>query len=484
MSDFTSWWDQYGELVINGFFLLALGFILGTWYYRRRQQKLWATGKQPRPFRPLTWWMIAIPIAVGIALTTGAIIVLLNVAGEATSATDQAQLTIEAIRTGLAVGIGAGGVAVLLLNSRRQWVNEREHMLQTEIARDTQYDAGEKRVTELYTRAVDQLANESAAVRVGALYSLERLAQVNPEHRQTIVDLICGYLRLRKDVPDIDTGSAYSEQLSDLVDPLWIPGREESEVRATAQEILRAHLGVPRHDLSMGVEREPWLNLRLDLHGAKLENFSLDKGQVGDVDFRDAEFWGMADFGAAHFGGSTHFEGAIFRGEADFGSATFVEHPYFSKTQFCERADFFNAKFGVGASFGHSEFWGSLLLGSIRAASDVEFHESEFLGPVYVQHAQFGNAILFESCVFHHNVLMHDIRAQDGMIRLNWSTFYDYVDFGKDGRLFELHGAKVHKETRVKGITPRGWIRSTEEPGEFATYWPKEAQTNKEPDTA
>ena len=57
-------------------------------------------------------------------------------------------------------------------------------------------DATERRITELYTKAFEQLGNDKGAVRLGGLYALERLAQDNPPHRQTIVNVICAYLRM------------------------------------------------------------------------------------------------------------------------------------------------------------------------------------------------------------------------------------------------------------------------------------------------
>ena len=41
-------------------------------------------------------------------------------------------------------------------------------------------DATEECITELYTRAVDQLGAEDTPVRIGGLHALERLAQNNP----------------------------------------------------------------------------------------------------------------------------------------------------------------------------------------------------------------------------------------------------------------------------------------------------------------
>jgi hypothetical protein len=53
-----------------------------------------------------------------------------------------------------------------------------------------------ERVTDLYTKAADQLGSEKAPVRLAGMYALERLAQSTPEQRQTIVNVLCAYLRM------------------------------------------------------------------------------------------------------------------------------------------------------------------------------------------------------------------------------------------------------------------------------------------------
>jgi hypothetical protein len=53
-----------------------------------------------------------------------------------------------------------------------------------------------QQVTDTYTRAVEQLGHAEAPVRLGALYSLVSLAQDNPRRRQTVVDVLCAYLRM------------------------------------------------------------------------------------------------------------------------------------------------------------------------------------------------------------------------------------------------------------------------------------------------
>ena len=127
-----------------------------------------------RPLKLLPWWAAALggtAVAVSIAATT---LWLLSIARKDPS------LRFEAIKIGLSIGAGTGAAFALILSFRRQWLSERGQAHIEGVARGTAYDAEQRRITELYGRAVEQLGHERAAVRLGGLYSLERLAQDEP----------------------------------------------------------------------------------------------------------------------------------------------------------------------------------------------------------------------------------------------------------------------------------------------------------------
>jgi hypothetical protein len=105
------------------------------------------------------------------------------------SGSDRAQVRVEVVRTGLAAGAGVGAAVGLMLAFRRQ-----RHLEVATALSD--HDAAEQRITALYTTAAAQLGSDKAPVRLTALYTLERLANDNPGHRQTIVNIICAYLRM------------------------------------------------------------------------------------------------------------------------------------------------------------------------------------------------------------------------------------------------------------------------------------------------
>ena len=110
--------------------------------------------------------------AVGAVVITAFVVTmwLLAIAGHAKPGTDQANARLDAVRTGLAAGAGAGAAVGLMLAFRRQ-----HHQ---EIATDlTDRDATERRITEPCTRAVEQLGSDKAPVWLGGLYALGRLAR-------------------------------------------------------------------------------------------------------------------------------------------------------------------------------------------------------------------------------------------------------------------------------------------------------------------
>jgi hypothetical protein len=131
--------------------------------------------------RLMPWWWAVLAVASSLILGSLSWWVVWSIAKH-----NQA-LQVEAIKVGLTVVAGVGGVSALLLAFRRQLHGEH-------VAQDTSYDASQQRITELYSKAVEQLGHEKAPVRLGGLYALERLAQDNMEQRQTIVDVVCAYL--------------------------------------------------------------------------------------------------------------------------------------------------------------------------------------------------------------------------------------------------------------------------------------------------
>ena len=292
--------------------------------FARRPQE----GSRPA-WRPIPAWQWTLVAAAAVVIVAVVVIIwLLSIAAYAKPGTDQANAKLDAVRTGLAAGAGAGAAVGLMLAFRRQHHQEIATVL-------TDLDATERRITELYTKAVEQLGSDKAPVRLGGLYALERLAQDNPAQRQTIVNVICAYLRMpfaaeaSGNLPD----AIYAEAANDA----W---QQERQVRLTAQRILADHL---RIDWFQGqpapgpVGPEFWPDIRLDLTGATLIDLNFYRVVAADATFTGTTFVGTAQFYDATFGNCS-FRAAKFTQEAAFSRASFGGHADFSKATFGGKA--------------------------------------------------------------------------------------------------------------------------------------------------
>ncbi|WP_146017464.1 pentapeptide repeat-containing protein [Verrucosispora sp. ts21] len=278
----------------------------------------------------------------------------------------EAQLRVDVIRNILAVGAGTGGLIALFLALRRQYVKERvdhadqEHKNRT--AEDAKHDASEKRVTELYVKAAEQLGSEKAPVRMAALYALERLGQGNPEHRQTVMNLICAYLRMPiGDPSNIQRLVAGEPTLIDYTQDSDTV--EELEVRKAAQDLIGDHLwGMFLSDGRVAHDNSYWGSLDLNLRGAVLINWKLSSCKVGSLNIEGACFIGDADFADSMFTGGVAATGAVFLGSLDFSNvkddglinfrqARFMEAANFSRTPFSRLGIFMQAMFDGHAVF-------------------------------------------------------------------------------------------------------------------------------------
>jgi hypothetical protein len=318
----------------------------------------------------LSWWVVAAAAAVVAAVAWGATAALLR---EADQAKDPAAARVEAIKTGLTIGAGTGGVFALLLAVRRQWHQELSSAA-------TELDAAQKRVTELYTKAADQLGADKAPVRLAGLYALERLAQDNPAQRQTIVNVLCAYLRMPYQPP----GDPPADSADEPDRTRYRERIQEREVRLTAQRLLADHLrpGDSRNPVATFWRDPEQHPMDLDLTGAVLINFSLTECRLRTATFNRAQFIGDAQFGGAAFTGDAAFNGAEFAGHAGFIAAECAGHAEFHAAKFASTAAFNTAQFASSAAFREARFADAALFTHAVFASTASFDRAAFAGLV------------------------------------------------------------------------------------------------------
>ena len=303
--------------------------------FRKPRQPPDGVRPQWRPIPAWTWMLIAVAAVVltAFGITTW----LLTIASHASAGTDLTADRLDAVRTGLAAGGGAGAAVGLMLAFRRQHHQEIATLL-------TDQDATQRRITELYTKAVEQLGSDKAPVRLGGLYALERLAQDYLSQRQTIVNVICAYLRMpflatsdstATTAREADPATARAETEIASAPPDNIR-QQEIQVRLTAQRILSDHLrqeGTSQSPTEIALSRL-WHDIRLDLTGATLIDFNLADCFIGDARFAEATFSRTPRFDGATFSGTARFTGATFHSGARFAGATFNGSARFTESTF------------------------------------------------------------------------------------------------------------------------------------------------------
>jgi uncharacterized protein YjbI with pentapeptide repeats len=381
------------------------------------------------------WWAAALILVVGV----GVAVWLLLAYGRGDT---QQRNQLEAIKTAGTIVIGTGGAAALLLAARRQRTAEialkqkdRDQAHQERVAAATEMDAVERRITELYTKAADQLGSDKAPVRLAGLYALERLAQDNPGQRQPIVNVMCAYLRMPYQPPrtgqhrrigvrrPLHTNNTRRRTAS-LVTPVGAEAAvQEREVRLAAQRLLADHLR-PGPVLEQPVVTF-WAGIDLDLTGATLIDLNFTGCAPHTATFTTAEFTGTARFDWAQFTGDARFGGAWFTGAAGFSSARFAGAAEFGRARFADTVDlefsrvqftgdgriqfthrvtagvnFGGAEFTAGAGFVDAQFTGQAEFSSARFAGDAEFSRAQFTAGAEFSQAQFTAGAWFGQAKF------------------------------------------------------------------------------------
>lgn len=361
-------------LVVASLAVLVTGLVV----HRRTDERPVASAAATppdRPLRPLPSWTIIAGAALVVVVTSIAVGWLQSGVPDGGDPIERARLRVEAIRTGLSVGAGLGAALALLLALRRQQLAERTQQA-------TEYDAGEKRVTELYLKAADQLGSDRAPVRLAGLYALERLAQDNPVHRQSIVEVICAYLRMP--YPVDPAPASVPSQPVDLPDEnspttgadVGGGDREERQVRITAQRVLARHL---RPTNSNGRPNPVfWGPVDLDLTEATLIDLDFNACRLRRARFDGATFTGLTRFNQALFVGDAGFEKVTFLGDVWFDDASFTGDAWFQRASFAGVARFEGASFSSFALFVRASFGGLGRFGGVKFDSFVLFGGASF----------------------------------------------------------------------------------------------------------
>ncbi|ANN14495.1 hypothetical protein SD37_01695 [Amycolatopsis orientalis] len=246
--------------------------------------------------------------------------------------TDRATSRGDALKTGALAGGAIAALYGLWLNDRRRRTEEDRH----EIERSRISD-------ERFAKSIELLGNEADQVRVGAMHSLAGLARTRPEYRQTVLDVLCAYLRRPFDHPKFSPDE-------DWKDPERKAGAErERLVRRAAERLIRdilPHSGTTGPTLSLNLS-DARLD-KLELLGRRVGWFGADRSEVlthldltdaelaGKFSLRNVTIHGRFDVTRAEFKRKVLLENLVVETPVNLDVATFAEPPSLEGAKFAD----------------------------------------------------------------------------------------------------------------------------------------------------
>jgi len=321
--------------------------------------------------------------------------------------------SISTLRQSILAATG-GVLAILTLGeNRRKNIQEKEKNDQDH----TRQVHAERRAR--YAKAIEQLADAKAPVRLGGVYTLIKLVDEwladektlpNEEERreegQVIINSLCAYIRSPFDL------ASKTEELSEHKVPENYEGgnqqfikdqarfREEKELRLTILEAVRNRLNKGTRVHKNGTQKllpGQWSGFDYDFSNTVFfYPVGFNNSYFGaSSNFSGAEFTGNVDFSKAKFTGNADFSKAKFTGNADFSKAEFTDAHFF-EAEFTD-AHFFEAKFTGYAHFFEAEFTGNADFSKAEFTGYANFFEAKFTGNANFFEAEFTDADFFEA---------------------------------------------------------------------------------------
>jgi len=253
--------------------------------------------------------MLLASVLAAVVVTAATVVVLLLVEPKLSKA--------EAVKTGGLAGGAVVALYALWLNDRRRRTEEARHELESDKVAD-----------ERFARSVEMLGHEAEQVRVGAMHALSNLTYSSPRYKQTVLDVLCAYLRRPFTHPGFKEYSG---------DPDKLPRESDSEDLATAdreREVRRTAQRLITDMLPFGDDPDQ-KRYHLDVTGASLEYFRLSGRRIGRLTARRANFYGITMINevdaskpfllsGARFHGRAFAAGSVFTGGLSLQDVTFA----------------------------------------------------------------------------------------------------------------------------------------------------------------
>ena len=354
------------------------------------------------------------------------------------------------------LGITGGVIAIFGYYKTHQKSELEREQLDTQKKKDQQdYDRqvhAERRSR--YTKAVEQLADNKAAVRLGGVYTLtslvdEWLDDDNMDEGQVIINNLCSYIRSPFELAE----SYYIFDKENLTEcDLEKYGRDkffkdkpefhgEKHVRQAILHEIKSRLNSGNAQDKEGA----WSNFIYDFSNSHIfYTFDLSNGFLSaDSNFSNINFLCDAKFNSTTFKNIADFSNTVFHGSAEFSNTIFEDIARFQKAEFKESDTFKNI-----ADFSNTVFHGS-----------AEFSNTIFEYIAYFWKAEFKESATFEGAQFKslQGILTSGMQSSDSQyLQFKSSADFRQAIFGKIAKFgrAKFYGSADFRETWFQTRSP------------------------------
>ena len=353
--------------------------------------------------------------------------------------------------------------------------NERDHIRQVHAERRSRY-----------TKAVEQLADEKATVRLGGIYTLVGLvdewladdtleAEEQQKEGQVIINNLCSYIRspfpLAEKIEEYEARKALEnlqklesekldEEVSSRIQILlkrfkdsdeyekpeditadYAKFHEEQDVRRTIfVEMSKRSSTFTRDGIGKVIDTFPgmWSDFEFDLSRAPifypLNTITIEKGNFSsakfysNADFSGTTFTQTADFSWTKFTQKVDFSWAKFTQKVDFSGTTFAQTADFSRVNFTQKADFSGAKFSQKADFSGAEFTQKADFSGAKFSQKADFSWATFIETAYFSRVTFTQKADFSWATFTQTAYFDRARFFQ-TADFSWANFFQTGDF-------------------------------------------------------
>ena len=345
-------------------------------------------------------------------------------------------------------------------NDQEKEKNDRDHLRQVRAGR-----------RERYTKAVEQLGDEKAPIRMGGVYTLVGLIDEWLEDEsikkyedrlkegQVIINNLCAYIR-----SPFTLASYYDKLSKPSPTPKGIyKGKKEKFYadKATLESEADVRLSIIKeiHDRLQGSEENTpgtWSEFEYNFSGSRFF-YSVDLTNsyyTKSVNFSGSIYSEKADFSGSIYSEKADFSGSTYKGEADFGGSTYQGGADFGGSTYKDKASFSESTYEKNVIFstsnshstykGKADFSGSTYRGDWVNFSDSTYEKnvifstsasrSTYEGWTYFGGSTYKGKASFGESTYEKNVIFSTSASRstyEGPADFGGSTYEGRADFGE-----------------------------------------------------